>query len=69
METKRLSRRQLGMVAVAAAVPVGSAVAQQAAAAPATDLEAARGKTREAATALRKVKLPQLLEPSLVFRP
>ncbi|MDZ4801695.1 MAG: hypothetical protein SGI92_26360 [Bryobacteraceae bacterium] len=71
METRRLTRRQLGFVAAAAAVPVGSAGGQEAAApaAAAGDLEQARAERNRRSATLRKMKLPQLLEPSFVFRP
>jgi hypothetical protein len=68
MVTRRLTRRQLGLAAAAVAVPASSAAAQQAAA-PAGDLDLARANTARNSAALRKFELPQLVEPSFVFRP
>jgi hypothetical protein len=63
MDSKRLSRRQLGLLAAVSAAP---AAAQQPAAA---EVDRARGSMKRAGEALRKVKVPQLLEPSFSFRP
>ena len=64
MKPSGVTRRQL-----AAAMMAAPAVAQTPPAKPANELEAARTEVSRAGDALRKFKVPQLVEPSFLFRP
>ncbi|MBC7927575.1 MAG: hypothetical protein H7039_18165 [Bryobacteraceae bacterium] len=65
-----LTRRQLtGAALMLTSVSSSSQATAQVADPASGELEAARSQVKVWSTQLRKVTLPQLLEPSFVFRP
>lgn len=65
MKSKGLTRRQLGAAAVALPALPQNAPAP---AKPADELEAARNQNRQTAAALRKFRIPAVLEPGFIFK-